>query len=83
MLGLNELNFEELMPVLHNYVMIDTNAFLSEPTRLEVVFKMIKQVIKIFEKYLRVKKFYLKPEVFLCIHLAVSKFNMLCNIVFV
>jgi hypothetical protein len=32
------------MPVLHNYVMIDTNAFLSEPQRLEVVFKMIKQV---------------------------------------
>lgn len=37
--------FTELMPVLHNYVMVDTNAFLSEPQRLEVIFKMIKQVL--------------------------------------
>jgi len=37
--------FTELMPVLHNYVMVDTNAFLSDPQRLEVVFKMIKQVL--------------------------------------
>ena len=36
--------FTELMPVLHNYVMIDTNAFLAEPQRLEVIFKMVKQV---------------------------------------
>jgi hypothetical protein len=33
------------MPVLHNYVMVDTPAFLSEPSRLEIVFKMIKQVL--------------------------------------
>jgi hypothetical protein len=33
------------MPVLHNYVMVDTNAFLAEPQRLEVMFKMIKQVL--------------------------------------
>jgi len=37
--------FTELMPVLHNYVMIDTNAFLAEPQRLEVIFKMVKQVL--------------------------------------
>lgn len=37
--------FTELMPVLHNYVMVDTQAFLSDPTRLEIVFKMIKQVL--------------------------------------
>lgn len=43
---------KELMPVLHNYVMIDTNAFLFEPQRLEVVFKMIKQVnIFLFIKF--------------------------------
>lgn len=33
------------MPVLHNYVMVDTNTFLSDPNRLEVIFKMIKQVL--------------------------------------
>ena len=37
--------FTEMMPVLHNYVMIDTPAFLTNPQRLEVVLKMIKQVI--------------------------------------
>lgn len=37
--------FTELMPVLHNYVMVDTNAFLAEPQRLECVFKMVKQVL--------------------------------------
>lgn len=37
--------FTELMPVLHNYVMVDTPAFLSDPTRLEIIFKMIKQVL--------------------------------------
>lgn len=37
--------FTELMPVLHNYVMVDTPAFLSDPSRLEVIFKMIKQVL--------------------------------------
>ncbi len=36
---------KELMPVLHNYVMVDTPAFLSDPTRLEIIFKMIKQVL--------------------------------------
>lgn len=37
--------FTELMPVLHNYVMVDTPAFLSDPSRLEIIFKMIKQVL--------------------------------------
>jgi hypothetical protein len=36
--------FTELMPVLHNYIMIDTNAFLADPQRMEVIVKMIKQV---------------------------------------
>jgi importin-7 len=36
----------ELMPVLHNYIMIDTPAFLSDPRRLEAIVKMIKQVLK-------------------------------------
>lgn len=39
--------FVELMPVLHNYVMIDTNAFLADPKRLEAVIKMIKQVFNV------------------------------------
>lgn len=36
--------FTELMPVLHNYVMVDTGAFLADGQRVEVVIKMIKQV---------------------------------------
>jgi hypothetical protein len=37
--------FTELMPVLHNYVTVDTPAFLSEPARLETVLKMVRQVL--------------------------------------
>ena len=37
--------FTELMPVLHNYVTVDTNAFLADARRLDVVVKMIKQVL--------------------------------------
>jgi importin-7 len=37
--------FTELMPVLHNYVIVDTQAFLANPQRLEIVFNMIKQVL--------------------------------------
>jgi hypothetical protein len=37
--------FAELMPVLHNYVTIDTHSFLLDPKRLEVVVSMIKQVM--------------------------------------
>jgi hypothetical protein len=37
--------FTELMPVLHNYVMIDTKGFLIEPKRLECIFNIIKQVM--------------------------------------
>jgi len=36
--------FTELMPVLHNYVMVDTQAFLADGQRVEVIIKMIKQV---------------------------------------
>ena len=32
------------MPVLHNYVTVDTKALLSDPKHLECLFKMIKQV---------------------------------------
>ncbi len=37
--------FVEMMPVLHNYVMMDTPAFLADPQRIECMFKMIKQVL--------------------------------------
>jgi hypothetical protein len=38
--------FTELMPILHNYVTVDTPAFLADShKRLECVFKMIKQVL--------------------------------------
>lgn len=37
--------FVEMMPVLHNYVMIDTPGLLADPKRIEVMFKMIKQVL--------------------------------------
>jgi hypothetical protein len=37
--------FTELMPVMHNYVMVDTKSFLAEPKRLECCFNIIKQVL--------------------------------------
>lgn len=37
--------FAELMPVLHNYVTVDTKTFLSDPKYLESVFKMCKQAL--------------------------------------
>ena len=46
------------MPVLHNYVMIDTKALLSDPKHLECLFKMIKQV-----KVLWKVKLYLKTKI--------------------
>lgn len=38
--------FTELMPVLHNFVTVDTPAFLADPKRLECVLKIIKQVLE-------------------------------------
>ena len=35
----------EIMNCLHNYVVNDTPAFLSQPDRLEIVFEMCKHVI--------------------------------------
>lgn len=37
--------FTELMPVLNNYVQVDTKSFLADPKRIECILKMIKQVL--------------------------------------
>ena len=36
--------YSEIMNCLHNYVVNDTPAFLSQPDRLEIVFEMCKHV---------------------------------------
>ena len=38
--------FVDIMPVLHNYVTVDTKEFLSNPNRLLALFDMCKTVIK-------------------------------------
>lgn len=40
------------MPILHNYVTVDTKAFLSDPKHLECVFKMIKHVNMMYKSAL-------------------------------
>lgn len=43
--------FAEMMPVLHNYVTVDTQAFLADSyKRLECVFKIVKQVLALGAK---------------------------------
>lgn len=37
--------FVELMPALHNYITVDTDAFLSDPNRLLAVCSVIKKVL--------------------------------------
>jgi hypothetical protein len=37
--------FVEMMPVLHNYITVDTPGFLADPKRLEVIFKMCQLVL--------------------------------------
>jgi hypothetical protein len=33
-----------MMPALHNYVTVDSDAFLSKPERMEMIFDMCKSV---------------------------------------
>ncbi|NP_001405223.1 importin-8 isoform 2 [Mus musculus] len=37
--------FTDMMPLLHNYVTVDTNALLSNPKHLEVLFTMCRKVL--------------------------------------
>ncbi|XP_005102563.1 importin-7 isoform X2 [Aplysia californica] len=37
--------FTDMMPALHNYITVDTDAFLSNPTYLEVIYNMCKQIL--------------------------------------
>lgn len=37
--------FVEMMPTLHNYVTVDTNAFLADPNRLMALCTIIKKVL--------------------------------------
>jgi len=37
--------FTEMMPALHNYVTVDTTAFLSNPKNLEIIYTMCKGVL--------------------------------------
>uniref|UniRef100_A0A4W3GXB4 Importin 8 n=1 Tax=Callorhinchus milii TaxID=7868 RepID=A0A4W3GXB4_CALMI len=37
--------FTDMMPVLHNYVTVDTDAFLSNPKNVEIVYNMCKKVL--------------------------------------
>lgn len=39
--------FTDMMPVLHNYVTIDTNAFLSNENHILAIFNMCKAVSRI------------------------------------
>jgi len=43
----------EMMPCLHNYITVDTPAFLANPKNLEIIYNMCKKVIT-FEFVLRV-----------------------------
>ena len=36
--------FPDMMPLLHNYVTIDTNTLLSNPKHLEILFTMCRKV---------------------------------------
>ncbi|XP_040828162.1 importin-8 isoform X1 [Ochotona curzoniae] len=37
--------FTDMMPLLHNYVTIDTNTFLANPKNLEIIFTMCRKVL--------------------------------------
>ncbi len=36
----------DMMPLLHNYVTVDTNMLLTDPKYLEVIYTMCKKVLK-------------------------------------
>lgn len=38
------LHFADMMPLLHNYVTVDTDMLLSNPKHLEVIYSMCKKV---------------------------------------
>uniref|UniRef100_UPI00358E494A importin-7-like isoform X2 n=1 Tax=Myxine glutinosa TaxID=7769 RepID=UPI00358E494A len=38
-------NFADLMPLLHNYVTVDTDTLLSNPRNLEIIYSMCKKVL--------------------------------------
>lgn len=38
-------HFTDMMPALHNYVTVDTEAFLSDEQRLLAIYNMCKEVI--------------------------------------
>lgn len=44
--------FTDMMPVLHNYITVDTNAFLSNENHILAIFNMIKAVSYVFVKYI-------------------------------
>ncbi|XP_061173648.1 importin-7-like [Saccostrea echinata] len=37
--------FTDMMPALHNYITVDTPAFLSNPEHIQIIYKMCKQVM--------------------------------------
>jgi len=37
--------FTDMMPALHNYITVDTPAFLAKPLHLEIIFNMCKQIL--------------------------------------
>ncbi|XP_068133705.1 importin-8 isoform X2 [Hyperolius riggenbachi] len=37
--------FTDMMPLLHNYITVDTNTLLSNPKRLEIIYTMCKKVL--------------------------------------
>lgn len=37
-------SIQDMMPALHNYITVDTEAFLANPTYLEVIYDMCKTV---------------------------------------
>lgn len=41
---LYSIYFVEMMPALHNYIIVDTPTFLSNPENLQIIYNMCKQV---------------------------------------
>lgn len=40
----NSLIITDMMPALHNYITVDTPAFLSKPDHIQIIYNMCKQV---------------------------------------
>lgn len=41
-------HFTDMMPALHNYVVVDTESFLSDEQRLLAIYNMSKEVTQLF-----------------------------------